>query len=189
MKKLMLSTRALRAYCLAGDALMLALCAALLAVSFSWLWLLAALTLLAMLGAYTVLVFRTAAFPDREGRRLCLTGLQSRTDDLTDARVVYTRPAQMGQLSTRAIVIEDGAGRELSVIMTLVTARQGDPCERLAQALAEELDIPFRPTVPLWRYDRKAKRERLRAQKEARKNPGAAEAPPAVNYDEQDDEP
>lgn len=188
MKKLMLSTQALRVCCMAGDALMLALCAALLALAFSWLWLLAVLTLLAMLGAYTVLVFRTAAFPDREGRRLSLTGLQHRTDDLAGARVVYTRPAQMGQLATRAIVIEDGAGRELSVILTLVTANQGDPCERLAQALAEALDIPFRPTVPPWRYDRKAKREHLRAQKRARKDPGPAEAS-AVNYDERDDEP
>ena len=189
MKKLMLSTRALRVCCLAGDVLMLALCTAVLTLAFSWLWLLVALTLLAMLGVYTVLVFRTAAFPDREGRRLSLTGIQHRTDDLAGAQVVYTRPAQMGQLATRAIVIEDGAGRELSVIMTLVTTNQGDSCERLAQALAEALDIPFRPTVPLWRYDRKAKREHLREQKRARKAPGPAEAPAAVNYDERDDEP
>ncbi len=188
MKKIMLSTPALRLCCAAGDAVLLALALAWQVLAFSWLSALAGLAALALMGFYTVLVFRTAALPDREGRTLTLTGIQDRVDGLAGAQVVYTRPARVGQLATRAIVIEDGGGSELSVITTLVTANQGYPCERLAQALAEALDIPFRPTVPAHLYDRGAKKEYRRAQK-ARKNASPAQdAPPPVNYDERDGE-
>lgn len=187
MKKLMLSTPALRVCCLAGDAVLLALALAWQLLAFSWLSALAGLSALALMGLYTALVFRSAAWPDPARHTLVLTGIQNRADDLTGARVVYTRPAQTGPLAARAIVIEDGGGRELSVIATLITVNQGYPCERLARELAEALGIPFRPTVPAHLYDRKAKKEYLRAQKE-RARVEAAEKPAAVNYDEQDDE-
>lgn len=187
MKKLMLSTPAMRVCCAAGDAVLLALTLAWQALAFSWLSALAGLAALALMGFYTALVFRSAAWPDPQRRTLTLTGIQDRTDDLTGAQTVYTRPAQAGQLATRVIVIEDGGGRELSVIATLITTGQGYACERLAQALAEELGLTFRPTVPAHLYDRKAKRAHLQAEKE-RARGGAAEAPPAVNYDEQDGE-
>lgn len=187
MKKLMLSTLALRVCCLIGDAVLLTLTLAWQLLAFSWLSALAGLSVLALMGLYTVLVFRSAAWPDPARHTLVLTGIQDRTDDLTGAQVVYTRPAQTGPLATRTIVVEDGGGRELSVIATLITANQGYPCERLAQALAEALEIPFRPTVPAHLYDREAKKEHLRAQKEKART-DALETPAAVNYDEQDDE-
>ncbi len=183
MKKIMLSTLALRLCCAAGDAVLFALALAWQVLACSWLSALAGLAALALMGSYTVLVFRTAALPDREGRTLTLTGIQERVDDLAGAQVVYTRPAQVGQMATRAIVIEDEGGGELSVIATLVTEDRGYPCERLAQALAEALDIPFRATVPARLYDRGAKKEYLRAKKNA---PPAQDAPPPVDYDEQD---
>ena len=173
MKKLMLSTPALRVCCLAGDGVLLALALAWQLLAFSWLSALAGLSALALMGLYTALVFRSAAWPDPARRTLVLTGIQNRADDLTGARVVYTRPAQ--------------TGRELAVNATLITVNQGYPCERLARELAEALGIPFRPTVPAHLYDRKAKKEYLRAQKE-RARVEAAEKPAAVNYDEQDDE-
>lgn len=188
MKKLMLSTPALRACCLVGDAVLLTLALAWQFLAFSWLSALAGLSALALMGLYTVLVFHSAAWPDPARHVLVLTGIQDRTDDLTGAQAVYTRPARTGPLATRAIVIEDGGGRELSVIATLITANQGYPCEALARALAEALGIPFRPTVPAYLYDRRAKRERLRAQKEGRARADAGKTSAAVNYDEQDDE-
>ena len=187
MKKLMLSTPVLRVCCLTGDAVLLTLTLAWQLLAFSWLSALAGLSVLALMGLYTILVFRSAAWPDPARHTLVLTGIQDRTDDLADAQVVYTRPAQMGPLATRTIIIEGGGGRELSVIATLITANQGYPCEGLAQALAKALEIPFRPTVPAHLYDRKAKREYLRAQRE-RARTDALEPPAAVNYDEQDDD-
>ncbi len=180
MNKLMLSTPAQRAACLAGDLCLAALAALWLALAPSVPAALACAAGAALLGAYTCLMFRTAVLLRPEARAIDLTGLRRRTDDLSGARAVYTRAAQAGGLTTRVIVVEDGAGRELSVIPTLFTSNQGYGCEPMARRLAEGMGIPFRPTVPARLYDPGARRE-ARRQRER-------DAAPEVNYDELDGE-
>lgn len=182
MNKLMLSSPAQRAACLAGDLCIAALACVWLALAPAPAAVLAGAAAALLMGTYTYLVFSTAVRLRPEAHMIDLTGLQRRSDDLSAARTVFTRSARVGGLTTRVIVVEDGQGRELSVIQTLFTTRQGYGCEPLARRLAEGMGLAFRATVPVRLYDRKAAREARGRGEEDRR------AAPPVNYDEQDGE-
>lgn len=207
MKRILLAAPAVRVSCLVGDGLFCVFAAVWLWLAFSVGALLVVLLALALLAFYNVQVFRSAVLVDPVERTLTLTGLQGRTDDVSAADLVYTRQARVGQQDTRVIVVEDGAGRELSVITTLISLNKGYACETLARQLADALGIRFRPTVAPELYDREARREKDRRRQEQerqekaerrqrrrsarRGEPPQASAPPEappVNYDEGDDE-
>ncbi len=207
MKRISLAAPAVRVSCIVGDVLFCCFGAVWLLLAFSVGALLVVALALALLVFYNVQVFRSAIRVDPAGRTLTLTGLQSRTDDVSAAAVVCTREARVGQQETRVIVLEDEAGAELCVITTLISLNKGYSCETIAKELAQALDIPFRPTVPLILYDREAKREErgrkqeeekaARRRRKGRRGAGREEAPsgpdqeekPPVNYDEEDDVP
>ncbi len=206
VKRIALSSPAIRASCAAADLLLAGFAALWLIFAFSWLAVLVALCALALACFYTIQAFRSAILVFPEEKAVVLTGLQARRDDLSDAARVFTREARAGQQTTRVIVVEDGAGKELSVISTLNTLNHGYACETAARQLAEALGVSFLPTVPAHLYDRQARNEYQRRQqeqeREARrrkrarhKRDSAAQPdqsnvpPPTVNYDEQDDEP
>lgn len=206
VKRIPLSAPATRISCIVGDTLMAGFAAVWLALAPSWPAVLVTLFVLALACFYTIQVFRSAILVSPEEKSVTLTGLQTRTDDVSAAARVLTREVQEGQQTARVIVVEDGEGNELSVISTLNTLNHGYACEAIARQLAEALGVSFLPTVPAHLYDRQARREyqrqqqeqerETRRQKRARrkkkippKQDPPTVQPPAVNYDEQDDEP
>lgn len=206
VKRIPLSSPAIRASCAVGDVLLAGFAVVWLVFSFSWLAVLVTVFVLALACFYTIQVFRSAILVSPEEKVLTLTGLQARTDDVSAASRVFTRETQVGQQTTRVLVVEDGDGNELSVISTLNTLNHGYASEAAARQLAEALGVSFHPTVPAHLYDKQAKRDYQRQQQEQerearrqkrarRKKKTAPEPdqptvqPPTVNYDEQDDEP
>lgn len=202
MKKISLSSPAVRISCVAGDVLLGCIAAVWLIFSFSWPALLIILLAAALVCFYTVQVFWAAVLVDREHHTITLKGLQARTDDVSAAAKVFTREVSLEGRAVRVIIVADENGAVLSTISTLNTLNHGYATEIAALELANALGAEFQATVPAHLYDKQARRNYRRQQREeerqarSRRKAGKAPAPeqPAppqntVNYDELDDEP
>ncbi len=199
MKKIPLSSPAVRRACVIVDALMAALAAVWLALAFSWLAVVAAAALAVLLGFYTVQVFRCAVLYDPDAKIVTLRGMGGDRVEVSAAAAVCTRETALRNQTTRIISVEDADGVEITAIPTLITVNSGYGAEVPARALAEAMGVAFRPTVDPALYDRaarraareKAKREKRRRRGEPEPLPGgtAESAGPEINYDELDDEP
>ena len=193
MKKGPLASPAVRCCCIILDAVLVCLAAFWLFLAFSWPALLAAAVLFLLMGLYSAQVFRSAVLVDPVERTISIQGLRQRKDDVSGAARVCTRETALSGQTTRVIVVEDGDGRELSVIPTLNNANKGYGCEAAARELAGMLGVEFRPTVPAHLYDKAARREQQRRKEAGIRARGPAEPPEqetahAVNYDEMDGE-
>ena len=174
MKKMPLASPAVRGCCIILDAVLACLAALWLFLAFSWPALLAVTALFLLMALYSVQVFCSAILVDPVERTISFRGLRQRKDDVSGAARVRTRETALNGQTTRVIVVEDGDGRELSVISTLNNANKGYGCEAAARELAGTLGVEFCPTVPAHLYDKAARREQ--------------EAAHTVNYDEMDGE-
>lgn len=178
MKRIALSSSGARISCVVGDLLFCGFALVWLWLSFHWWALLLVLLALALLVFYNVQLFRSAIRVDPVTRQITLTGVQNRTDDVSAARLVSTRLIPSGRQMVRAVVLLDGAGRDLTVLTPMAGGSGPEPCQtiasRLAQALDLELHLPGEPS------DGPAGPE-----------PSASSPPEEtpVNYDEADDDP
>lgn len=127
-----------------------------------------------LLGMYAFNTARAACIYDPENRTLRVVDIRSKTIDLTKVACLETIPLKNGNLIARALLFTDAQGNNVAVVSTYFTSKNGVRAEPMAKEMARELGLEFKANVPLWQYDKEARKihdmeEEKREKEEAKK--------------------
>ncbi len=129
---------------------------------------------------YVLNVAKAACIPDPESKTLRVTGVRERNIDLSRAAYLQTIPVKSGHIESRSLAFTDAEDKVLAIVPTYFTSRRGVLAEPLAKELAQVLNLEFVEKVPVWEYDKEARKahdieveqqekEAAKADREARK--------------------
>ena len=107
---------------------------------------------------YVLNVMKAACVHDPETNTLKILGLQERSIDLGKVATLRTLPVKSGQVESRSLAFLDAEGAVVAVVPTYFTSKCGILAEPMAQEMAAELGIAFESTVPVWQYDKEARK-------------------------------
>lgn len=110
--------------------------------------------------AFYVLNLYRCGITVREGAdTLVVHGFPEYKVDLEGAVSLQTAAFKSGPIATRTLVFSDETGAACASVPTFYTANQGACAEPMARELAQTLGLAFVDTVPVWEYDKQARRE------------------------------
>ena len=107
---------------------------------------------------YVLSVTKAACIPDPEGKKLLVTGLRERHIDLSRAVCLETIGVKSGHVESRSLAFTDAEGGVVAVVPTYFTSQRGILADPMAKELAEALNLEFRANVPVWEYDKEARK-------------------------------
>lgn len=108
---------------------------------------------------YVLNLYRCGITVRKGASTLLVHGFPEYTVDLKEAVSLQTAAFKNGPVATRTLVFFDEAGNIVASIPTFFTANQGAYAEPMARELADSLGLAFCATVPVWEYDKDARRE------------------------------
>ncbi len=138
------------------------------------------LLVVGLLALYVLNVNKACCIYEAETKTLRVLGFRERVIDLSQAAYLQTLTVKSGHVQTRKLVFTDGEDNVIASVPTYFTSNQGVLAEPMAMALAREMNIEFIANVPVWEYDKEARKahdleverqekEDARARREGRK--------------------
>lgn len=127
-----------------------------------------------ILAIYVLNVGKAACIVESDSHILRITGARERTIDLGKVACLETITVKSGHVESRALSFTDAEGDVVATVPTYFSTNRGIPAEPMAKELARELNIQFRANVPVWYYDKEARKihdeeERQKEKEDAKK--------------------